>query len=186
MSAKLEHCPECGGGWPPGPDYSLRGCGWLQGLERRISPSNSDVRIHDGAGGRDRFLHLELKGPRETWPLQTGQLIDLTALGRQTNWTVRVLRGKASKIDFYRVGASGLEAPPVRTHGEAVRRAVNLWLRGAPWREAEAAIVDGPEAKHVCGWARVDGLWTCVGDHYAEGLAEQGSTACGATLPQYP
>lgn len=50
----------------------------------------------------------------------------------------------------------------------------------------EAAIVDGPEAKHVCGWARVDGLWTCVGDHYAEGMAEQESTACGTTLPQFP
>ena len=184
MSARLEHCPECGAGWPVGPDYSLRGCGWLQGLERHVSPTNSDVRIHDGVGGRNRFLQLELKGPREPWPIQKGQLWDLIALAGQSNWTVRVLRGTSMHIELYPVGPGGMVvSSPIHTHGEAMRHAVDLWLRGALWRDAEASLASAPAAKHVCGWGRVSGVWTCVQDYYSLGYDPE--SACGATLPDY-
>lgn len=183
MSAELRQCPECGGGWPPGPDYSLRGCGWLQGLDRRISPTNSDVRINDSVAGRNRFLHLELKGPKEPWPLQKGQLIDLASLSRQAAWTVLILRGISTKLDLYRVSPSGAGDAPIRTHGEAIRNAINLWLRGALWRDAEASLANEPAAKHVCGWARMDGAWTCVQDYYASGWSPD--SGCGATLPEF-
>jgi hypothetical protein len=178
--AKLRSCPECGGRWPNGPDYSLRGCAWLHGLPRRISPSNNEILIHDGSRG-DRFLQLEIKGPKEKWPLQDGQLRTLNALARQSNWIVLILRQMTHAVDVYRVGGSGLSAP-VRSHTEAIRQAVASWLNGALWRDVEPVL--GKQAEgHVCGWARVGGVWTCVQDHYATGVAPE--TACGNTLPQF-
>lgn len=181
---KLRSCPECGGGWPQGPDYALRGCGWLHGLDRRVSPSNNELLIHDGAHGTDRFLQMELKSPREAWPLQAGQLWTLKALAGQTHWTVLILRGDTRRLDLYRVSRSGV-SEGVTTHVEAVRRAVNSWLQGRLWRDAETLLTPPSEssvaAEHVCGWARVDGVWTCVQDYYAKGY-DPGS-ACGAVLP---
>jgi hypothetical protein len=180
--AKLRSCPECGGRWPNDPDHSLRGCGWLHGLPRRVSPSNNELLLHDGAHGKDRFLQLEIKGTKEKWPLQDGQIRTLNALARQPNWVVLILRQMARAVDVYRVGGSGLSAP-VRTHTEAIRQAVAQWLNGALWRDVEPRLGQRVEG-HVCGWARVDGLWTCVQDNYAIGLAPE--TACGDTLPQFP
>lgn len=183
---KLRQCPECGSGWPNDPDHALRGCGWLYGLPRKVSPSNGDVRIHDGAHGRDRFLQLEIKSPREEWPPQKGQAILLVALARQPNWTVRILRGTTHALDVHRVTASGIDSSGIRTHVEALRRAVDSWLRGSLWRDAEEAMSKAPTAApgHTCGWARVEGVWTCIQDHYAVGFRPD--TACGKTLPEFP
>jgi hypothetical protein len=183
-AAQLRSCPECGGSWPKDPDHALRGCGWLGGLPRRISPNNGDVEIHDGAHGRDRFLRLEIKGPRETWPIQPGQARHLRALANQPGWTIRVLRGTTAAVDLYRVTSGGIAEPGIHTHAEAVRRAVESWLNGSLWRDAEASMSATPAANHTHGWARVDGLWTCIQDFSAVGFRPE--TGCGETLPEYP
>ena len=179
--AKLRNCPECGGRWPADPDHSLRGCGWLHGLPRKVSPSNNELLIHDDRHGRDRFLQLEIKGAKEHWPPADGQLRTLNALARQSEWIVLILRQMSRAVDVYRVRGQGLNAP-VRTHTEAIRQAVVAWLNGQLWRDVEPMLATRVEG-HVCGWARVDGVWTCVQDHYAIGFAPE--TACGATLPQF-
>lgn len=188
MSARLERCPECGASWPKSPDYALRGCGWLQGLSRSVSPTNSDVRIHDGAHGRNRFLQFEVKSPREQWPPKKGELWMLGALAEQSNWTVRILRGTTRDLKVHAVADMQLDMDGIRTHVEAVRRAVDRWLNGALWREAERLLTP-PESipvdlTHVHGWARVEGVWTCIQDHYAVG--HRPDTGCGETLPQFP
>lgn len=189
MSARLRTCPECGGGWPSGPDHELRGMGWLQGLARGVSPTNGDVDIHDYHQG-GRFLRFEVKRPREAWPPETGQMRTLQALASSPRWTVRILRGNARRVEVYPVTADGVRVDsPIVTHAEAVRRAVDAWLRGDLWRDAERHLSDPAPAsrfaQHTHGWARVDGVWTCVGDHYASGTREQEETACGAVLPEY-
>lgn len=182
---ELRNCPECGSGWPKDPDHALRGCGWLHGLPRHISPNNGDVEIHDGVHGRNRFLRLEIKGPRETWPIQKGQAIHLAALASQPNWTVRVLRGTTSAVDLHRVTSDGIAPSGTRTHAEAVRRAVASWLDGSLWRDAEESLAAGPalDPSHTHGWARVSGLWMCIQDQYAIGFRPD--TGCGETLPEY-
>lgn len=182
--AKLRSCPECGGHWPKGPDFALRGCDWLHGLPRKISPSNDDVLLHDDEHGRDRFLQLEMKSSREKWPPAIGQVRTLKALAGLPNWTVRILRGRTDSVDVYRVTSSGIIDSAVRTHAEALRVMVSDWLNGQPWRDDFPAPIPGaPAPGHVCGWARVEGLWTCVQDHYSDGF--QPETGCGKTLPQY-
>ena len=181
--AKLRHCPECNGTWPEGPDFSLRGCGWLFGLPRRVSPSNSDIELHDGRHGRDRFLRLELKAPRETWPIQLGQAEMLMALARHDNWTVRVLRGTTESIAVYRVASRGIEATGITTHAEAIRRGISAWLNGSTWRDAEESLASRDNG-HTHGWARMSGVWTCIQDHYAVGNAPW--TGCGEQLPEFP
>lgn len=186
MRGTLRLCPECGGSWPKGPDHALRACGWLAGLDREVSPSNNDVLVHDGAHGRDRFLQLEIKRRAENWPPAGGQLWTLRALAKQSNWTVLILRGDTRSVDVHQVDPGGIREP-IKTHTEALRRAINSWLRGALWRDAEAILAASPskpDRGHTCGWARVDGVWTCVQDHYAVGFRTD--TACGATLPQFP
>ena len=181
----LRQCPECGGGWPKSPDHALRGCGWLYGLPRKISPSNNEILIHDGKHGSDRFLQFEIKTMREEWPPQKGQFITLAALARQPNWTVRILRGSTRAVDVHRVTAAGIETTGIRTHVEAIRRAVSSWLNGSLWRDAEEAMAAGPaeDPSHTHGYARVEGVWTCIQDQYAVGFAPE--TACGKTLPEF-
>ena len=36
-----------------------------------------------------------------------------------------------------------------------------------------------PTTNHICGWARVNGVWTCVQDYYAVGFRPD--TGCGKT-----
>lgn len=184
MSARLTNCPECGHRWPPGPEHALRGAGWLQGLSRSISPTNGDLDIHDGLHG-NRFLRLEMKGDHEKWPLQKGQLWALQALAASEKWTVRILRGTTSLLHVHAVTARGVSQDGIRTHAEAVRRAVDAWLKGALWRDAEALLTAPTDiAKdHVCGWARVDGEWRCVQDHFASGKRPE--TSCGKVLPAF-
>jgi hypothetical protein len=184
---KLRQCPECGGSWPQGPDHALRGCAWLHGLDRTVSPSNNELLIHDGAHGQDRFLQMELKAAREQWPMQTGQLWTLKALAGQARWTVLILRGDTRRLDVHRVTSEGV-GDGIPSHVEAVRRAVNSWLKGRLWRDAEELlkVPDGEtlaHAGHTCGWARVDGLWTCIQDFYAIGYRPD--TACGQTLAEF-
>lgn len=184
MPARLRACPECGNPWPKDASHALRGCGWLHGLSRNISPNNGDVEIHDGIAGRARFLRLEIKGPKEAWPIRAGQMWHLAALAAQPNWTVRILRGTTREIDMYRVTADGVSANAVKTHAEAVRRAVDAWLQGASWQDAARAhLASEAAADHTCGWARVDGIWTCIQDHYAVG--PRSDTACGRTLEAF-
>lgn len=182
----LRNCPECGGQWPHDVSHELRGCGWLQGLARNISPSNKDVLIHDGSHGNDRFLNMELKRSGEPEP-QSGQFWTLGALSRQPNWTVLVLRGTTRLLRVSQVimrDRTPTITEPIHTHAEAMRRAVNAWITGERWADAQRLLADPSEASHVCGWARVAGVWTCIGDHYAKGRDEQLATACGATLPE--
>lgn len=194
MSALLRNCPECGSGWPSGPDHALRGMGWLQGLARSVSPTNGDVDIHDYHHG-GRFLRFEVKRRGEEWPPQRGQLWTLQAIAANPKWTVRILRGDTRSVEVYPVTENGVRIDsPIVTHVEAVRRAVDAWLRGSLWRDAEEILRSSPAGApvdrvpapgHVCGWARVDGVWTCVGDYYAAGRAQQDATACGKTLPEF-
>jgi hypothetical protein len=185
MTALLKKCPECGAPWPSDPDHALRGCGWLQGLSRAVSPTNSDIDIHDDTHGRDRFLRLEIKAPREPWPMQRGQDRLLRGLARQSNWTVLIIRGSGRAVDVYRMGTDGTLAKPIRTHVEAVRRAVDAWLKGSLWRDAEDILraAKPEDGSHTCGWARVGGVWSCVQDFYA--IGHRPDTSCGATLPDY-
>jgi hypothetical protein len=176
-STRLRSCPECGGGWPVGPDYTLRGMAWLAPLPRNASPSNTDVELHDGNHGPDRFLRLELKRTGEK--MQGGQLHYLLALSRQPGWTVRVLQGESLGLSLYQVTAAGY-GPPTATHTEAVRRVVAGWLQGRPWDDGDAASANDNRADHYCGWARVDGVWTCLQDYYAVGWAPE--TSCGRQL----
>jgi hypothetical protein len=183
--AELRACPECGGAWPKGPEFALRGCGWIHGLPRDSSPTNVDGLFHDGEGGRNRFLVVEFKQRDEPWSGR-GQLRSLAAMAGLPNFTVRVLRGSTRRLDVHRVGPKGLEEKPVAvTFAEAVRRAIAGWLDGASWALLErslAAPVESPG--HLCGWARVDGVWTCVQDAKAVGFEPE--TACGRTAPEYP
>jgi len=182
MRGELRLCPECGGSWPKDPDHALRGCGWLKGLDRDISPSNNDVLIHDGAHGRNRFLQLEMKRRAETWPPRGGQLWTLKALAGQADWTVLILRGTTRSVDVHRVGTAGIR-DAITTHAEAVRQAVNAWIKGALWRDVEPILTAHPvtpDVSHTCGWARVNGVWKCIQDFYAKGF--QPETSCGATL----
>ncbi len=179
--AKLRRCPECGGGWPSTPDYALRGCAWLHGLPRKISPSNNELLIHDGFHGRNRFLQLELKGAREAWPPATGQRRTLIALAGQPNWTVLVLRGQANAVDVHRVTPTDIPERGFRTHLESVRQGIASWLNGEPWRaDALAAATGAQPPGHVHGWARVDGVWSCVQDYYAAGYRPD--TSCGEIM----
>ncbi len=173
--AKLRTCPECGGRWPNGPDFSLRGCDWLHGLPNKISPSNNDVLIHDYHHGPDRFLQLEMKGLREKWPLAHGQSATLMALARQPRWTVRILRGTSKALTIHHVSSVGIDELGVKSHAEAIRRTVALFLNGEAWRDPVGEVGSG----HTCGWARVEGVWTCIQDYHAIGFAPE--TACGAT-----
>lgn len=177
--AKLRTCPECGGSWPGGPDFALRGCGWLHGLPFKISPSNNDVVIHDYHHGSDRFLQLEIKGPREAWPPAHGQAATLSALARQPHWTVRILRGTAKDLTVHRVTSDGIDPRGVKSYAEAVRQSVAAWLNGDGWRDPVGEV----GRDHVCGWARVSGVWTCIQDYHAVGFAPE--TACGAVLENY-
>lgn len=184
----LRNCPECGGQWPHDIDHELRGCGWLQGLARNVSPSNSDVLIHDGSHfGVDRFLNMELKRAGES-DVEKGQLWTLGALSKQPHWTVLILRGSTRQLSVRRVQMVDRTVEltdAIKTHAEAVRQAVNGWLKGLRWDEAETMLKDAAPTGHVCGWARVDGAWRCIGDHHAKGHDEQRATACGATLPEF-
>jgi len=186
---ELRRCPDCGGPWPKTPDRRLQGTAWLHGLGRHISQSNFDVLIHDGARGRDRFLVLELKGLSDRdWPLSQGQAWMLKALAKQDGWTVAVLRGTTDHVLAHRVLPGGVSADPIHTHAEAIRRGIGRWLAGGLWRDTEDALratkPKDPSVDHTCGWARVDGLWSCVQDHYAAG--HRPDTSCGATAPDQP
>lgn len=184
---ELRRCPDCGGSWPKDPTYQLQGTAWLADLGRHVSQSNFDVLIHDGAHGRDRFLAFELKGSRD-WPLSKGQDWMLRALSGQSSWTVAVLRGTTRHTLVHPVLSSGVSIEPIETHAEAIRRAVGRWLAGGLWRDAlDSLRKTGPldsDPGHTCGWARVEGIWTCTQDFYAVG--HQPDTSCGLTLPEYP
>jgi len=113
----------------------------------------------------------------------------LRALAGQEGWTVAILRGSTTHTLIHRVLSSGISDDVIHTHAEAIRRAVRRWLAGGLWRDAEETLrKTEPLAtrEHICGWARVNGVWTCIGDHYAVGIRAQEETACGATLPEYP
>jgi hypothetical protein len=182
IPGELRQCPECGHGWPKDPDHALRGCAWLYGLPRKVSPSNNELLIHDGTHGSDRFLQFEIKSPSETWPPPAGQSRTLVALAGQTNWTVRILRGTTHALEVHRVTRAGIETSGIRSHVEAVRQAVVTWLGGALWRDAEAKLTtSGEDLDHVHGWARLEGIWTCVQDYHAGGIRPD--TSCGLRLP---
>lgn len=87
----------------------MRGFGWLDPLPRRISVSNADLLIHDGANGRDRYLFIEVKMPWEP-PLQAGQNWLLRALARQPDWVVRLLHGPLGAMRSHVVTTAGVEA----------------------------------------------------------------------------
>lgn len=185
---KLRACPECGGKWPSDPDFALRGAGWLYGLSRSVTPSNSDVELHDGANGRNRFLRFEIKRLEER-VIAKGQLQLLVGLSQLPNFTVRLLRGTTRDIEVRRIDRAGVSEGGFHTHGEALRVGVDRWLNGAPWREVEADLerkssgASVSDFGHVHGWARVDGVWTCIQDHHAVGFRPD--TGCGETLPQF-
>lgn len=186
---KLRACPECGSPWRHDVDHALRGCGWLYGLSRSITPSNNDVQIHDGAGQRNRFLHFEVKRPDER-TIQPGQLRLLTGLARLSAFTVRILRGTTAAVEVRAVTPAGIGAESIVTHAEAIRKAVDMWVQGALWRDAEEVLRKNPvqsaapSLEHVHGWGRIEGVWTCIQDHYAVGVHTE--TGCGETLPQFP
>lgn len=196
---ELRRCPECHGPWPKEPDYALRGCGWLYDLPRGITPTNIDaglhsiggtvydgqrgVELHDGgiAGERHRFLRLEFKTRKEKADLSVGQSRLLRALAALPDWKVLLLRGDTRRLDVRQVTPAGLSERSIPSHAEAVRRAIAAYLRGESLRDALATLGRPSAEGHVCGWARVDGVWTCVQDHYAVGSAPE--TSCGRRLP---
>lgn len=151
-----------------------------------MTPSNSDVEIHDSAQGRNRFLRFELKGPKER-TIARGQLEYLRGLASLKAFTVRVLRGTTKAVEVRRVTAEGIEPDGFLTHAEAIRRGVDRWLNGVGWPDIEADLSRdvGPIADlgHTHGWVRVEGVWTCVQDHYAVGFRPD--TGCGEQLPQF-
>lgn len=145
--------------------------GWLSGLPRHVSPSNSDVLIHDGNYRRNRFLLFEIKGPHEAWPMQSGQARLLRAQAGQPNTTVRVLRGVPSRIEMHAVTEHGVyERPCLTTTATAIRNAVASWLNGSLWRDAESSLAEPPATQvpvrlvpvqptEITDW---QGSWRCV------------------------
>jgi hypothetical protein len=176
-SSRLRICEKCHQPWPRSDDHDLRGFAWLDPLPRRISISNADLLLHDGVHGDDRYLFFEAKMPWEP-PLQKGQNWLLRALARQRNWTVRILHGRLSRMTIHRVGSDGVERDGRIVQPDHVRASVSDWLNGQPWRDQAGVLVPSGPARHVCGWARVEGAWTCVQDYYAKGEAPE--TGCGA------
>lgn len=112
-AGRLLRCPACHQRWPSGEEFQLRSFGWLGELPRSITPSNADWIgwIHDGQYGRNRFLVLEAKGPKE--PLLTGQARFLQGLAALPSVDVRVLRGTAADVAVYRVLPSGVQTMPI-------------------------------------------------------------------------
>lgn len=163
---ELRSCPECRRPWPKGSEYDLRGFRWLDDLPRRVSPSNIDCILHDGAQGRSRFLVLETKRPDED--VQAGQAWLLRALAALSpeRLVVRILRGTSTNLSMHAVTGDSIDQRGVVTSPDRVRRAVVSWLNGSRWRDAES-IVATPTVNrippHPHAWSRVDAAtWRCV------------------------
>lgn len=136
----LRYCPECRQAWPRGAEFDLRSFRWLDDLPRAVSPSNIDCVIHDGAGGRDRFLVLETKRPAET--LEPGQAWLLRALAgvNPERVFVRLLVGSVSELHVHRVDREAIADTGYTTTAASFRSAVASFLSGGRWRDAEARI----------------------------------------------
>lgn len=134
----LRNCPECRQTWPQGAEHDLRSFAWLSNLPRTVSVSNADAIIHDGAGGRNRFLILETK--RDDEPRQAGQEWLLRSLARYSMFTVRVLRGTLSRLAVHRVTRDGVSEHTYATTPDQFRTAVVHWLDGNPWVDPEMVL----------------------------------------------
>lgn len=178
----LRQCPECRQAWPhKSADHDLRGFGWLSGLPRNVSVSNVDCLIHDFSRG-DRFLMLEVKMPWEP-ELQVGQSRLLRAAAALPGFTVRLLHaihGEVRTLRYHRVERWAVDASGVIVPRSDFRDAVAYWLEGNAWSDPRGEVEEGPDRPaHVHGWARTDGVWRCVQDHYAMGFKPE--TGCNAT-----
>lgn len=156
---ELRACPECRRPWPKGAEHDLRGFGWLDDLPRHVTPTNIDCLIHDGAYGRDRYLYIETKGPRE-WP-DAGQSWALRALAGQSRNTVRLLRAALADLTIHRVGTDSIERDGRPTTAAAVRLAVVAWLNGSLWRDAESSIALRPVAPRPAALPSLPHCATC-------------------------
>lgn len=138
----LRYCPECRQAWPRGAEFDLRSFRWLDDLPRAVSPSNIDCVIHDGAGGRDRFLVLETKRPSEA--IEPGQAWLLRALAgvNPERVFVRLLVGSVGELHVHRVDRDSIEDSGYTTTAPAFRVAVASFLGGARWRDAEAPLAN--------------------------------------------
>lgn len=161
-----------------GPDHDLRGFGWLDPLDRRITISNGDLALHDGFHGADRFLFLETKMPTEP-AMQNGQNWLLRALARQPGWTVRLLRGRLNRMAVHRVTSAGVDLNGTIVRPEQFRVATNAWLGGQRFEDPRGEGIPAEHKAHTCGWAREGGVWRCVQDFYAKGMSPE--SGCGAT-----
>ena len=141
-SSQLRQCPYCHQGWPRDSDHDLRGGRWLDPLPRRITVSNGDILIHDGAhSGRDRFLLLEIKMPWEP-AIQPGQAMLLRAQARQPNTTVRILRGRLPDVALHRVTPDeGVEPQGREVPAAAVQSSVTDWINGERWADPQGKAI---------------------------------------------
>jgi len=139
-SSQLRQCPYCHQSWPGGSDHDLRGGRWLDPLPRRITVSNGDILIHDGAHGRDRFLLLETKMPWEE-SIQAGQAMLLRAAARQPNWTVRILRGRLPNVAMHRVTPESVDPQGLVVLASAVQTSVADWINGERWADPEGKVL---------------------------------------------
>jgi hypothetical protein len=180
IPGELRQCPQCLRAWPRKAEHDLRSFRWLMPLPRLITPSNGDMFLHDGAGGRDRFLLLEAKMPWEP-PLQSGQRRLLEAAARQPGWTVRILSGTLARLEVFRVTASGVEGHGSTVRPDDFRASVVSWINGSEWKDPRAVRGAAPvePGEHICGWGRVGEVWRCVQDYYAAG--SHPASSCGAT-----
>lgn len=158
MRGELRFCPECRRPWPRGAEYDLRSFRWLDDLPRRVSPSNIDCLLHDGANGRSRFLVFETKRVGEDMdPGQEWMLRELAGLAPD-RLGVRLLRGSTDNLTIHPVSRSEIAQNGTSTTPALVRSAVSSWLNGSLWRNAEGGLrASSTAAPHVCAWAARDG-----------------------------
>lgn len=181
----LRYCPECRQAWPRGAEFDLRSFRWLDDLPRAVSPSNIDCVIHDGAGGRDRFLVLETKRPTES--IDAGQAWLLRALAGVSleRVFVRLLVGSVDALHVHRVTREAIEEPGYTTTAGAFRGAVASFLNGERWRDAEARLTSPQRSVRVaapafgpCMAPTPDGRGVCfepvghVGPHKTKDMSD--------------
>lgn len=166
-TSSLRRCPQCQQAWPKGDAHDLRRFAWLDPLPRRISISNGDLIIHDGAHGPDRFLVIEAKMPWER-VIQAGQAWLLRAIAALPGTVVVVLHGPLSRMTMQRVSRDRI-ADPAPITPDAFRSSVVDWLNGQAWRDPRPVarrdeVAEVPRYEHLCEWMKqTDGSFVCVG-----------------------
>jgi hypothetical protein len=153
-SSRLQKRPTCGQHWPDDDEHATRAFGWVDPLPRKITVSNIDGIIHDGATGIDRFLVLESKHLSE--PVKPGQLRLLKALAAVPNFAVRILRGTPEMMVKETVTPEGVFGAESMT-AAAARAGIVRWIDPAYPVEVRTSVA--PSAGRFDPFDELDVDW---------------------------